>query len=98
RFSRDWSSDVCSSDLALAEQVDLVRQLGEALQYAHANGVVHRGLNPTAVTVHTGRGGPRLLVGDWQVAGLHDEAGDSVLATRGKIGRAACRARGEGRD
>src|SRR5690606_41145562 len=30
RFSRDWSSDVCSSDLSSAEVNELIRQLDES--------------------------------------------------------------------
>src|SRR5690606_40881443 len=31
RFSRDWSSDVCSSDLATKEQVKRLEEVGEML-------------------------------------------------------------------
>src|SRR5690606_40852180 len=36
RFSRDWSSDVCSSDLELVEQRQLLEQQGTALVQADA--------------------------------------------------------------
>lgn len=81
-----WVADQLG-ELALTEQIELVRQLAEALQYAHSNGVVHRGLTPIAVSVRTTRNGPQLLIGDWQVAGASDDAGDSVLATQGSATR-----------
>src|SRR5690606_41031333 len=33
RFSRDWSSDVCSSDLMGAESVSELREIGRLLAY-----------------------------------------------------------------
>lgn len=82
-----WLADH-GRDLSLAAQVDLVRQLAEAVSYAHGNGVVHRGLNPTAVLVGTPRKDqPRVKVGGWQVAGASDDAGASVLETRGSATR-----------
>ena len=51
-----WLTDAAGST-SLAEQVDLIRQLAEAVHYAHGNGVVHRNLNPTAITVTESRGG-----------------------------------------
>jgi serine/threonine protein kinase len=52
------------------DQLAIVRQVAEALIYAHSNGVVHRGLTPAAVYVRRrAEGGVRVLVGDWQTAG-----------------------------
>ena len=48
-----WLADN-NETLDLRRQVDMVRQLAESVQYAHSNGVVHRGLNPSAVVVHAG--------------------------------------------
>lgn len=66
-------------DLWLADQADrvpagtqlaMLRQIAEAVGYAHRHRVVHRGLNPQAVSV---RGAAdeqvRVRVGDWQTAG-----------------------------
>lgn len=76
-----WLADN-GSTLDLRAQVDVVRQLAESVQYAHSNGVVHRGLNPTAVYVHDD-GDPRTLIGGWRVAGAAEGAGPSVLETQG---------------
>src|SRR5690606_41201171 len=86
RFSRDWSSDVCSSDLALP-----------AARGAGGDGfgrVVGVGL------VAAGLGGPGRLQrgglgrGDGVAAGVLDGPDEGPLG--GEIGRASCRERGEG--
>ncbi|MGW3855742.1 BREX system serine/threonine kinase PglW [Micromonospora arida] len=56
----------------LATQLSMIRQIGEALQYAHNNRVVHRGLMPPAVWVRPVPGTQndvKVRVGDWQGAG-----------------------------
>lgn len=57
--------------LPIELQLSLVRQVGEALQYAHGNRVIHRGLTPHAVWVRPNPNGPgvRVQVRDWQTAG-----------------------------
>lgn len=67
-----WLADHADT-LDLRTQVGLLRQLAEAVQYAHANGVVHRGLDPSAVLVY-GTSEPRVRVTGWQVAGRAEEA------------------------
>ena len=64
-----WLADHAGS-LSAAEQLSLLRQVAEAVAYAHGNRVVHRGLTPHAVSVRPlPEGGVRVLVGDWQSAG-----------------------------
>lgn len=58
-------------DLDLPARLGLVRQLAEAVGYAHDRRLVHRALSPRAVIVEPGREGwsdPRLRVGEWQAA------------------------------
>ncbi len=51
-------------------QLKLLREVAEAVAYAHGNRVVHRGLTLPAVSVRPlPDGGVRVLVGDWQSAG-----------------------------
>jgi serine/threonine protein kinase len=91
-----WLADN-GEKLNLRAQVDLVRQLAESVQYAHSNGIVHRGLNPSAVVVHDD-GQPRTLIGGWSVAGAAEGAGPSVIETQGSATRifALLQARKEG--
>jgi len=57
--------------LDLPARLGMVRQLAEAVHYAHARRLVHRVLAPRAVMVERGDSGwndPRLRVGEWQAA------------------------------
>ncbi len=59
-----------SEGIAVADQLSILRQVAEAVSYAHANRVVHRGLTPHAVWVRRLADGTlRALVGDWQSSG-----------------------------
>ncbi|BCO59617.1 BREX system serine/threonine kinase PglW [Mycobacterium intracellulare subsp. intracellulare] len=80
-----WLADN-GEKLDLRAQMDLVRQLAESVQYAHSNGIVHRGLNPSAVVVHDD-GPPRTLIGGWSVAGAAEGASPSVIETQGSATR-----------
>lgn len=56
-------------ELSLPDRLGLIRQLAEAVGYAHGRRLVHRALSPRAVIVETDDGGAlRLRVGEWQVA------------------------------
>jgi serine/threonine protein kinase len=64
-----WLADHAGS-LSAPEQLSLLRQVAEAVAYAHGNRVVHRGLTPHAVSVRPlPDSGYQVLVGDWQSAG-----------------------------
>ena len=64
-----WLADHAGS-VPAEEQLSLLRQVTEAVAYAHGNRVVHRGLTPHAVWVHRlPEGELRVLVGDWRSAG-----------------------------
>lgn len=54
--------------LDLPERLGLVRQLAEAVGYAHDRRLVHRALSPRAIIVEPGADGTRLRVGEWQAA------------------------------
>ena len=69
--------------LPLAERLGLIRQLGEAMAYAHGKRIYHRGLAPQNVLVHPSvEGPPRLQVINWQVATRGAGAGVTTLGTR----------------
>ena len=64
-----WMADHQSQGVPLDTQLTIIRQLAEALQYAHGNRVVHRGLSPRAVWVRSVKDEIRVQVRDWQSAG-----------------------------
>ena len=66
-------------------QLSIVRQIGEALQYAHGNKVVHRGLTPRAIWVRdvAGTDEVKVRIGDWQAAGATDAASSPGTPTSG---------------
>ncbi|WP_019927713.1 BREX system serine/threonine kinase PglW [Nocardia sp. BMG111209] len=64
-----WLADNANV-LTLDEQLELLSQLAEVIQYAHRHRVVHRTLNPRAIALRV-RGTHRLLqVTDWDSAGV----------------------------
>jgi serine/threonine protein kinase len=64
-----WLADQ-GDRISTADRLSLLRQVAEAVAYAHDNRVVHRGLTPHAILVRPlPEGGVRVLVGDWQSAG-----------------------------
>ncbi|WP_133853965.1 protein kinase domain-containing protein [Labedaea rhizosphaerae] len=70
----------------LATQLSMIRQIGEALQYAHNNRVVHRGLSPLAVWVRPVPGTAhdvKVRVGDWQGAGSVEPGAGTRVSARG---------------
>lgn len=69
--------------LSLTDKLNLVRQLGEAMAYAHGKRLYHRGLAPQNVLVRRPDGDqPRLQITNWQVAsrGEGSSAGDVMTA------------------
>jgi serine/threonine protein kinase len=70
----------------LATQLSMIRQIGEALQYAHNNRIVHRALIPPAVWVRPVLGTQsdvKVRVGDWQAAGNVRSAAVADTSVRG---------------
>ncbi|MGI8537754.1 MAG: NERD domain-containing protein, partial [Mycobacteriales bacterium] len=64
-----WLADQAGG-VALAEQLSILRQVAEAVSYAHGNRIVHRGLTPQAVSVRRlADAGLKAVVGDWQSSG-----------------------------
>src|SRR5690606_40624584 len=84
RFSRDWSSDVCSSDLGTVSRIPStsVTSAGEALSAPHASGTPW----PSPTTNHLVPL-PRLV--------FPTQSPLFLPARNFQIGRASCRERGE---
>jgi serine/threonine protein kinase len=67
-----------ANGVPLTTSLSVIRQVGEALQYAHNNRVVHRGLSPLAVWVRPVSGTAdevKVRVGDWQGSGTVRSSG-----------------------
>ncbi len=70
--------------LSLSQRLGWIRQLGEAMAYAHGKRLYHRGLAPQNVLVRFTNGDPpRLQVTDWQVASRGEGAGGGAVTTAG---------------
>ena len=81
-----WLADQ-TAGVSIADQLSIVRQVAEAVAYAHGNRVVHRGLTPRAVMLRrTSDAEIRVLVGDWQTAGSVAGAPLTGLASGGVTG------------
>jgi serine/threonine protein kinase len=64
--------------LSLKQQLEIIRKIAEALNYAHRHRVVHRGLAPSAVAVrHRSDGGFAVVVNNWESAGTVPAAATS---------------------
>lgn len=55
--------------VSLADQLSIIRQVAEVIDYAHRNAVVHRGLSPKVVWIARSSDRLRVQVSDWQTAG-----------------------------
>ena len=67
--------------LDLPARLEMIRQLAEAVRYAHDRRLVHRALSPRAIVVEPGERGwtqPRLRIGEWQAAARGLSAKDTT--------------------
>src|SRR5690606_40217788 len=93
RFSRDWSSDVCSSDLATAKLIDAIAVATPATRLVRLGSAGEYGPVPPGQAVTEDHPtNPVSAYGHSHLAatGLLHHA-----TATGKIGRASCRERGE---
>ncbi len=69
------------AELDLPARLEMIRQLAEAVRYAHDRRLVHRALSPRAIVVEPGERGwtqPRLRIGEWQAAARGLSAKDTT--------------------
>src|SRR5690606_39421706 len=87
RFSRDWSSDVCSSDLVSEFVIAIGNPLG--LSYSHTTtfGIISSLRTPVPVSLSFGQV-------DWEMELIQTDAAIN-RGNSGEIGRASCRERAE---
>lgn len=72
------------AQLDLGQRLALIRQLGEAMAYAHGKRLYHRGLAPQSVLVRDPDGdSPRLQVTNWQVASRGEGSSGGAVMTAG---------------
>lgn len=70
--------------IPLQTQLTLIRQITEAVHYAHGSAVAHRSLSPHAIWVRTNSDGSvKALVGDWQSSGTASTTPGTGLPTEG---------------
>jgi serine/threonine protein kinase len=76
-----------AGQVSARNQISLLREVAEALSYAHRNRIVHRGLTPHAVLVRVvPEGKISVMVGDWQSAGTATGPALTGLPSRGITG------------
>jgi len=81
RSLRDRLSE--EGPLPVSEVVDLARQISEALDYAHEQGVVHRDIKPENILLESGQA----VVADFGIArALSAAGGESLTATGMSVG------------
>jgi serine/threonine protein kinase len=74
------------SGLALVQRLGLIRQLGEAMAYAHGKRLFHRGLAPQSILVRDPESdAPRLQIMNWQVASRGEGTSVGAAMTAGTL-------------
>ena len=70
--------------LSLPQKLELIRQIGEAMAYAHGKRLFHRGLAPQNILVRSPDGeAPRLQITNWQVASRAEGSSGGPAITAG---------------
>jgi len=67
--------------LPIADVLTLARQVGEALDFAHARGVIHRDIKPENIVFHEGRA----QVCDFGMARAFERAGGETISSSGLV-------------
>jgi serine/threonine protein kinase len=66
--------------LTIDQQLGLIRQLAETLQYAHTRHLYHRALRPSSIYVRHPGSDPQLVITDWHT-GARDQSSIGSLAS-----------------
>jgi serine/threonine-protein kinase len=73
--------------LAIGDAIAIMRDVAAVLAHAHARGVVHRKITPSAITRTPGRGFA-ICITDWGDASIHDQAIPHVVDLNARFYRA----------
>src|SRR5690606_40992056 len=92
RFSRDWSSDVCSSDLPMALTAEEQRALSVGTDSEGGFAVPFQ-LDPIIILTNDGSISPLRQIA--RVEQITTKTWQGVTSSGIKIGRASCRERGQ---
>ena len=76
--------------LNVDQRLQLVRNLAEALQYAHSKRLYHRALGPQSVLVREEGGALEVQLLNWQTAARYSSVSDTVYRTTGTEHIEAC--------
>ena len=76
--------------LNVDQRLQLVRNLAEALQYAHAKRLYHRALGPQSILVREEGGALEVQLLNWQTAARYANVADTVYRTTGTEHVEAC--------
>jgi serine/threonine protein kinase len=71
--------------LSLHDRLDIIRQIADAVRYAHGHGLVHRALSPRAILIVPDVDEPqRIRIGDWRTGALTqaDDPDGTIAGTR----------------
>ena len=80
--------DVAAKDLTIEQKVLLIQRITEAIQAAHAVGLVHRDLKPANILVVERDGEPHPYVLDFGIARIEEVAGLTMTGqVRGAVSR-----------
>jgi serine/threonine protein kinase len=74
------------SKLTLIDRLQMLREIVDAVRYAHSHGLVHRGLSPRSIFLPES-GAPR--IGGWHTGARTDAGGSATLAGTRDVGELA---------
>lgn len=81
----DLASLINSNPLPFQQTVEILRQIGSALDYAHEHGVVHRDIKPANILLEQTENGHRARVVDFGISRAGEDDGSTRLTRSGMI-------------
>ncbi len=81
----DLASLIDNGPLSFHQALEILRQIGSALDYAHEHGVIHRDIKPANILLEQTETGPRARVVDFGISRAGEEDGSTRLTRSGMI-------------